>query len=143
MELIFKTNCENVDWGEVRTILKEVGMSYTNPEIHEESFINSYASIFVYEDSNLVGFGRIISDKVRQSALYDLAIKPQYQGMKIGSKLLRYLMSTSQKCNLILYASPGKEEFYLKNGFRKMKTGMIYFENKHRMNDSSFVELDE
>ncbi len=32
------------------------------------------------------------------------------------------------ECNIILYASPGKERVYIKNDFRKMKTGMLFLQ---------------
>ena len=139
-QIIFKTNCDTVQWTEVVSILKEVEMGYTRPEIHRDSFENSFAKLFVYHDAHLIAFGRSISDGVRQSAIYDLAIRKEYQGMKLGTKILNYLMSTTPNCSCILYASPGKEVFYQKNGFKKMKTGMIKFDNIERMNDQRFVE---
>jgi hypothetical protein len=36
-------------------------------------------------------------------------------------------------CNVILYASPGKEDFYRKLGLRRMKTGMARFQNPGAM----------
>lgn len=42
--------------------------------------------------------------------------------------------------NFILYASPGKEGFYKKLNFKRMKTGMAYFTNPRRMVDGGFVE---
>jgi hypothetical protein len=43
-------------------------------------------------------------------------------------------------CNVILYASPGKEGFYEKHGLRKMKTGMARFTNADRMKTRGFTE---
>lgn len=43
-------------------------------------------------------------------------------------------------CNVILYASPGKEGFYEKHGFRRMKTGMALFKNSASMKDKGFTE---
>ena len=139
-KLIYKTNCNAVQWENVIAILKEVEMGFSTPEIHKISFENSFSKLFVYHESNLIAFGRIISDGVRQSAIYDLAIKKEYQGMRLGSKILNYLMSTTPDCSFILYASPGKKDFYRKKGFKKMKTGMIKFDNIERMNDIRFVE---
>jgi hypothetical protein len=49
-------------------------------------------------------------------------------------------METTPNCNFILYASPGKEEFYKKFGFKKMRTGMVLFANRERMTDTDFIE---
>lgn len=73
-------DCDNINWEDVRTLLKEVGMSYSDVTVHELSFKNSYSRIFVFDEDVLVGCGRIISDGVRQSAIYDIAVKTDYQG---------------------------------------------------------------
>jgi len=39
-----------------------------------------------------------------------------------------------------LYASPGKEGFYEKQGFRKMKTGMACFIHREAMSERGFTE---
>jgi len=39
-----------------------------------------------------------------------------------------------------LYAAPGKERFYEKLGFRRMKTGMALFLNRERMQMKGFTE---
>ncbi|MFV0468947.1 MAG: hypothetical protein ACK5MK_08495 [Dysgonomonas sp.] len=51
-------------------------------------------------------------------------------------------MAKTPQCNFILYASPGKETFYKKLNFKKMKTGMALFFNPIRMTDNVFVEND-
>lgn len=142
MHLIFKTNCDNINWNDVITILKEVEMGYSTLNIHEISFRNSFSKVFIYDQNELIAFGRSISDGVRQAAIYDLAIKKEYQGLGLGSKILNYLMSTTPNCSFILYASPGKEGFYKKRGFKKMKTGMIKFSDPTKMDDYRFVEED-
>ncbi len=136
-------DCDNINWEDVRTLLKEVGMSYSDVTVHELSFKNSYSRIFVFDEDVLVGCGRIISDGVRQSAIYDIAVKTDYQGQNIGRQIVDYLMNSTPGCNFILYASPGKEGFYLKLGLRKLKTGMILFANTERMQDETFVEITQ
>lgn len=115
-------------------------MSFTEPAKHRLSFENSYASVFVFDDKKMIGFGRMISDGVRQSALYDIAIDPNYQGMGIGKEIVEKLMIKTPGCNFILYASPGKEGFYRKLDFKKMKTGMALFSDPERMLDGGFIE---
>jgi len=140
MNLRYQDNCNNVPWDRVVDILQQVGMSYTTPEKHKKSFESSYAVIFAFDSEKLVAMGRILSDGVRQSAMYDIAIDPSYQGKGIGQKIVADLLATAPDCNCILYASPGKEGFYNKLGFKKMKTGMALFLNPQRMIDGGFVE---
>ena len=88
----------------------------------------------------MIGFGRLISDGIRQSALYDVAIDSDYQGLGIGREIVERLMLKTPDCNFILYASPGKEDFYRKLNFKKMRTGMALFSNPERMVDKGFIE---
>lgn len=141
MDLIYKTSCDNIPWGKVPALLHKVNMASTDVEIHRKSFEASFAVVFVFDEDRLIGFGRMISDGVRQSALYDIAIELDYQGRKIGQEIVSRLMETSPGCNFILYASPGKEGFYERLNFRRMKTGMALFANPERMKDGVFVEL--
>ena len=112
MSLKYQEDCNIIPWDRVAAILQSVGMSYTTPEIHKISFEASFAVIFVFDNNSLRGMGRILSDGVRQSAMYDIAIDPRYQGRRIGQQIVRRLLDKTPGCNCILYASPGKEGFY-------------------------------
>lgn len=140
MELIYQENCDNINWEEVPQLLEKVGMSFVDVERHRISFENSFAVVFVFDKKKMVGIGRSISDGVRQSALYDIAIDPTYQGCGIGRKVMDILVNATPDCNFVLYASPGKEDFYRKVGFKKMKTGMMLFADPKRMEDGVFVD---
>ena len=95
MDLKYQDNCENIPWSEIPFLLEKVGMSFTAPEKHRISFEVSYSVIFVFDDDRLIAFGRMISDGIRQSALYDIAVDPDYQGKKIGKEIVKRLMSTT------------------------------------------------
>ena len=43
-------------------------------------------------------------------------------------------------CNIILYAAPGKEGFYEKQRFSRMKTGMARFTKADAMKEKGFTE---
>ena len=115
-------------------------MSYFEGEVHKKAFENSHTVVFVFDDDKLIGFGRAISDGVYQAAIYDIAVLPEYQGKKIGATIIESILKCVPECNVILYASPGKEKFYEKMNFGKMKTGMGLFINKERMQMKGFIE---
>lgn len=140
MSIKVKDNCSNVNWNDVVEILKIVGMSYCDSEIHRISFENSHTVIFVFDDDKLIGFGRAISDGVRQAAIYDVAVSPEYQGKGLGSLILNSIKEKLPQCNFILYAAPGKEPFYQKLGFGKLETGMGLFADMQRMKDKGFIK---
>lgn len=101
---------------------------------------NSYTVVFILIEEKLIGFGRAISDGVRQSAIYDVAILPECQGLGIGKLIIENIVNNTPTCNFILYASPGKEGFYENLGFKKLKTGMGLFVNMERMKSRNFIE---
>lgn len=140
MNLKIQHDYHNINWDNVSTILKTVGMAYFEGDIHKKAFENSHTVIFAFDNEKLIGFGRAISDGVYQAAIYDLAVLPEYQGKKIGATILKNILETISNCNVILYASPGKENFYEKIGFRKTKTGMALFINNEKMKARGFIE---
>lgn len=140
MHIDVKSDCSGVDWNAVSTTLKRVGMASFAPDLHEKAFKNSHTTIFLYHEKQLIGFGRAISDGVYQAAVYDLAVAPEFQKKGLGKRILQHIMDRLPECTVILYASPGKEDFYCKQGFRKMKTGMARFRNAKQMAEKGFIE---
>ena len=140
MNIKIQYNCLDINWNNVSNILKEVGMAYFEGKIHKKAFENSHTVVFAFDDDKLIGFGRAISDGVYQSAIYDVAVLPEYQGKKIGATIIDSILKLIPTCNVILYASPGKEIFYEKQNFKKMKTGMALFLNSEKMKLRGFTE---
>lgn len=133
MELKIKTDCSGVDWKAIAESLKIVGMGYYPPEVHQRAFEASHTTVFIYENSRLIGFGRAISDGEYQGAVYDVAVLPDAQGKGIGKVIMQTILNRLKNCNLILYATPGMEGFYRKLGFGSMKTGMAVFTTPQAM----------
>ncbi len=133
MELKIITDCSGVDWQNIAALLKEVGMAYHEPEVHKRAFEASHTTVFIYEASRLIGFGRAISDGEYQGAIYDVAVLPEAQGKGIGKVIIQTILDRLQNCNIILYAAPGMEGFYRKLGFGAMKTGMALFTTPQAM----------
>ena len=129
MELKITSDCSRVDWQEIADSLKKVGMAYQKAEVHQRAFEASHTTVFVYENSCLLGFGRALSDGEYQGAIYDVAVLPEAQGKGIGKIIIQKILERLPSCNLILYATPGMEGFYKKLGFGAMKTGMALFTN--------------
>jgi GNAT superfamily N-acetyltransferase len=140
MHLRIESDCEGVDWQAVADILKRVGMAHYSPEVHAKAFRASHTTVFVHDGDRLVGFGRAISDGAYQAAVYDCAVLPEYQGHKLGSRIMRAILDGVGDCNVILYAALGKEGFYRKQGFSLMKTGMARFVRADIMREKGFID---
>lgn len=140
MDLDITLHCANVDWQVVYATLQRVGMAHYSPEIHRKAFEASHTTVFVRYGGQLIGFGRAISDGIYQAAVYDVAVIPEYQGQGIGSIIMQHILRNVHNCNVILYAAPGKANFYSNLGFRTMKTGMALFQHPDRMCEKGFTD---
>lgn len=140
MDLDIRFSCAEVNWNVIFQTLKRVGMAHYTPDFHQKAFEASHTTVFVWHAGQLIGFGRALSDGVYQAAVYDVAVVPEYQGKGVGSIVMKHILSNVPDCNVILYASPGKEDFYATLRFRKMKTGMALFKNPVAMADKGFTE---
>ncbi|MFH0995737.1 MAG: GNAT family N-acetyltransferase [Pseudomonadota bacterium] len=139
-ETDIKFDCSGVDWQEVSETLRRVGMTYGDPGMHRKAFENSHITVFVYRGDQLIGFGRAISDGVCQAAIYDVAVVPEFQKKGLGTTIIKHILAGLSHCNVILYASPGKEGFYKTLGMRKMKTGMALFLKAEEKKERGFTE---
>ena len=121
-------------------MLGEVGMAVHAPEIHQKAFENSYGVVFLFEDDKLIGMGRSVSDGAYEASLYDIAVLPSRQGEALGRCIVETLMEELDGLNVILFASPGKQGFYHKFGFKDLKTGVIRFVNEGEMREIGFID---
>ena len=140
MFMDMRFDCTEVDWDVIAETLKRAGMAYYEPGLHKKAFENSHVTVFAYQGDRLIGFGRAISDGAYQAAVYDMAVVPEHQGQGIGRAIMEAILHRVSHCNIILYAAPGKEDFYRKLGGRKMKTGIAFFTKPEDMTKRGFTE---
>jgi ribosomal protein S18 acetylase RimI-like enzyme len=122
---------ENINWLKVSELLSYFGLSDLDAETQQKVFERSYAVVFLFDDEELIGFGRAISDGICQAAIYNIALDERYQGKGLGKKIIDELIEQVKQCNIILYTHPKTIEFYEKIGFSKMKTGMAMYKKDH------------
>lgn len=133
-------DCSNIHWEQVAETLMSVRMASYDPMIHKKAFENSHTVIFVFDGDRMIGFGRALSDDAYQASLYDIAVIPECQGKGVGKLIFESMLAKLKHCNIILYATPGKEGFYKKLSMSKMKTGMALFTNAEAMKKKGFIE---
>lgn len=105
--------------------------------IIEEALRNTLYSLCVYDDTKLIGYGRIIGDKTIFLYIQDIMVIPEYRNKHIGTGIMENLLkqiAIYKKINpnirTYLGASKGKESFYKKFGFisrpnEELGSGMI------------------
>lgn len=140
MEYKIVTDCRNIDFQEVRDVMKNAGLSERPVEIVRKAFENSYVCVFVFSGERLVGVGRAIADGAYEAGVYDIAVLPGHQKKGLGLAIMEEICRNLQGMNIILYANPGVENFYRKLGFARMLTGMIRFVNAGHMRNRGFIE---
>lgn len=122
----------SVDWDELSNLYTIAPLGNKPPDALETSFSNSMFTCFVYDDAGtLVGAGRALADGVDCSYICDVAVHPDVQGSGLGKAIISRLKELSEgHRKIILYANPGKEEFYKKLGFKRMSTAMAIFQDQ-------------
>ena len=140
MVIRLQEDCEGVDWERVAEVLLAAGLGTGGAEVRQKAFENSDTVVFVHVDELLVGVGRALSDGVLQAAIYDVAVHPDHQGNGLGRLIVENLAGRLPECNLILFASVGKEGFYRKLGFRRLLTGMGLFRKAEAMRERGFTD---
>lgn len=131
----------SIDWNELSHLYKIAPLGDKSPEDLKVSFSNSRYKCFIFDNGKIVGVGRALADGVDCSCICDVAVHPSYQGSGLGKAIVKKLVELSAgHRKIILYANPGKEDFYHKFGFRRMKTAMAIFKNQEQALKSGLID---
>lgn len=125
MSWILTEDMAGVDWAEFCTLLHRAGLGERTPEKAQLVFAGSYACCFAWDQQKLIGAARAISDGVASSAVYDVVVDPAYQGQGVGKQLMTNLLSRLPKRSVMLVSVHGKEGFYQKLGFKRLRTAYM------------------
>lgn len=85
-----------------------------------KSIENSWYVVTAYQSNELVGIGRVVSDGVLYTMIYDMIVKPSHQSRGIGTTILNKLIEKCKAAGLRevqLFSAKGKVQFYSKRGF--------------------------
>lgn len=123
---------------EFNQLTEAVGWGRRENVIVEEALKHTLYSVCVYDEDKLIGYGRIIGDKTIFLHIHDVMVRPEYQGIGIGTGIMNkilYKVNEYRRVNpgirVYLGASEGKEGFYEKFGFvgrpnENLGAGMIW-----------------
>ena len=142
MNVIWIDNTENINWNELSDLYRVAPLGHKSPDNLKTVFTASLYVFFVYKNDELIGAGRALADGVDCSYICDVAVHPDYQGEGMGKQIIQNLVNVSKgHQKIILYAIPGKESFYEKVGFVKMKTAMAIFKNQIQAEEWGLLEV--
>jgi aralkylamine N-acetyltransferase len=125
MKVRLQKGTAGIDFRDVAGLVEAVGWGVRDPAQLERGFAKS-STAFAFDGETLVGMGRCIADGEYYATIWDMIIKPEYQGKGIGRQIMDKLMEGLEKMEFIaLTSTPGNEPFYKKFGFRPQKTAMV------------------
>lgn len=142
MDWVLDKNAD-IDWNALSNLYRIAPLGEKKPEDLAISFGNSRYLCLVFDGATLAGAGRVLADGVDCAYICDVAVHPDYQGLGLGKQIIERLRDLSAgHRKIILYARPGKEGFYAKLGFRRMRTAMAIFANQASAIETGLVEGD-
>ena len=106
------------------TLRESVGWNNWSKEQAEKALENSYYSIVIFYNDNAIGMGRVVGDGI-YFTIVDIVVRPEYQCRKIGTTIMNSILEHIEKnmcegsrVSVQLLAEVGKEQFYIKQGFK-------------------------
>ena len=82
----------------------------------------SAVAVAAFDGSDLVGFGRALSDGCSDAYIQDVVVDPYHRGQGIGGQIVRRVEGELKSRGvdwIALVGEPGTEKFYSKLGLRK------------------------
>jgi len=121
---------EELEWEALEAIFHKVGWKNHTKERIKPAFQNSAWVAIATVEGRIVGFGRVVSDRIFYAAIYDMVIDPDFQHRGIGRKIMEALLKRVEKLPFVhLTSTLGNEPFYRKLGLKKHKTAMARYLN--------------
>ena len=123
---------------EFNQLTEAVGWGRRENVIVEEALKHTLYSVCAYDEDKLIDYGRIIGDKTIFLHIHDVMVRPEYQGVGIGTGIMNKILdkvneyrSVNPAIRVYLGASKGKEGFYEKFGFvgrpnENLGAGMVW-----------------
>lgn len=139
--LDWRHTLEALDWNELSHLYEVAPLGHKKPADLQVVFSNSMFKCLVYEGDRLIGAGRAVADGRDCAYICDVAVHPDHQGTGLGKAIVAKLVEFSRgHRKIILYAVAGKEPFYKKLGFKRMRTAMAIFGNEQQARERGLID---
>ena len=141
MNISLNYGTANIDWVALCEVFRLAPLGTREPEKLKMAAMNSHTVCSAYADGRIIGFGRALSDGEYQSAIYDVVVLPEFQNRGVGKSIMEALLEKLPKnAPVLIYAAPGKQDFYRQFGFGNLKTGMGLFPNPAMSRAKGYLE---
>ena len=118
---------KNISPLEVQDLCASVGWSRRELPLITRALNNSISVVSAWDDGLMVGLARATGDMVFNATIWDVAVRPAYQGRGIGKLLMRELLCEIDSFNIplvTLYSDAGIDSFYKLFGFHEDANGV-------------------
>jgi predicted GNAT family acetyltransferase len=125
MTITYKFDLANVDWNEVKAKVTEDHFDNGRTiEQLKKSFENSFATCFAYDNGQIIGKARALSDGVCNAYVVDVWIYTPYRHQGVASQMMKHLMEKLQGQHVYLFTDEEIIPFYQQLGFKKWGIGL-------------------
>ncbi len=138
-----QNSLDGVSWERISELFQAVGWGNRNSAEISLAFRESSHVRVVWDDDNIIAFGRTVDDGMFYALIVDLVVDPSYQGRGVGKRILMELCQELKDYSFTtLTAAPGKENFYLKQGWKRQSSAFIWPRSVEQENEhaKSFTE---
>ncbi len=116
------------NFGELLKIYESLGWNSLKLNIHdlEQMCKQSWYAVYAFDQQQLVGMGRVISDGVITAIICGVCVLPSYQSKGIGKAILNRIIAHCEQQKVIpqLMCVESLEHYYKELGFKKFSIGM-------------------
>ena len=128
----YKTGSDVIDWDSLLQLYVEtdgvIGLARAGDLRRiKEAFLNSHRIITAWDQDEVIGAGRLISDGVYYGWIHEMAVHPEYQRTGVGRRIMKELLDGHEGLLIGLTSAFGAEGFCHKLGFQKHKTAMALY----------------
>lgn len=129
---VYKVGLECISWDQLFSLYDKVGLvaGYGKKNDHDKirkAFEQSFKVVTAWNNDNLVGAARMLSDGICYGMIFDVGVLPEYQKLGIGKGLVIELQKDNDHLCIHLTSTFGNEEFYKKLGFKAHKTAFAKY----------------
>jgi N-acetylglutamate synthase-like GNAT family acetyltransferase len=112
---------------ELGPLLRKTGMGDYSDEKLQAIIAGSTTYVTARHVGNLVGFGRMFTDRATLAYINNMAVHPEYQRQGIGTKILDLLVHEAGDVNSVYLYTKTADSLYLRFGFETSDKRLYIF----------------
>jgi ribosomal protein S18 acetylase RimI-like enzyme len=114
----YQFTCENLTTRELEELFRKTNLGGRVGQKIRRAFVNSSLVCLAYDDSQLIGASRAMTDGEYHGVIYDVAVLPEYQKHGIGRRMMQELLARMPVWRVMLVADESVQGFYRAFGFQ-------------------------